>query len=77
MHIVCMNIDDWLQVEKREKCTDFPGVVLSSGIEDDFHYFTVMCPGSFESEERMLSTVIRRLAHVLDSAAATTFHPAL
>ena len=50
-------------------------MALSSGIGDVFYYFIVIFPGAFEYNKRLLSTVIHEVAHVLDSASATTFHP--
>ena len=76
LHIRCMNKDDWLEVEEIERCNDFLGVALSSGTGDDFDDFIVIFPGAFESNQRLLSTVSHQMAHVLDSASATTFHPA-
>ena len=74
-HIVCLNKDDCLEVEEIERCNDFLGVALSSGIGDDFYFFIVIFLDAFEYQERLLSTVIHEVAHVLDSATATTFHP--
>ena len=71
-----MNKDDWLEVEEIERCNDFLRVALSSGIGDDFDHFIVIFPGAFDSDQRLLSTVVHEMAHVLDSASATTFHPA-
>ena len=70
-----MNKDDCLEVEEIERCNEFLAVALSSGIGDDFYYFIVIFLGDFEYHERLLSTVIHEMAHVLDSATATTFHP--
>jgi len=76
-HIGCMNKDDWLEVEEIERCNDFLGVALSSGIGDDFDHFIVIFPGAFDSDDqRLLSTVVHEMAHILDSASATIFHPA-
>lgn len=73
MHIGCMNKNDLLEVKELEDAT-FLGVALSSGIGDDFYYFIVIFLGAFKYHERLLSTVIHEMAHVLDSATATTFH---
>ena len=70
-----MNKDACREVEEIERCTAFLGVALSSGIGDVFYYFIVIFPGAFEFNERLLSTVIHKVAHVLDSATAATFHP--
>ena len=69
-----MNKDDCLKVEEIERCDDFLGVALSSRIGDDFYYLIVIFLGAFKYHERLLSTVIHEMAHVLDSATATTFH---
>ena len=69
-----MNKDDCLEVEETERCNNFLGVALSSGIGDDFYYFIVIFLGAIKYHERLLSTVIHEMAHVLDSATATTFH---
>ena len=50
-HIVCMNKDDCIEVEEIERCNDFLGVALSSGIEDDFYYFIVIFLGAFKYHE--------------------------
>ena len=70
-----MNKDDCLEGEEIEKCTAFLGVALSSVIGDVFYYFIVIFPGAFEYDKRLLSSVIHEVAHVFDSATATTFHP--
>ena len=49
--IGCMNKDDWLEVEEIERCNDFLGVALSSGIGDDFDHFIVILPGAFDSDQ--------------------------
>ena len=50
-HIGCMNKDDWLEVEEIERCNDFLGVALSSGIGDDFDHFIVILPFAFDSDQ--------------------------
>ena len=65
-----MNKDNCLEVDEIERCNDFLGVALSSGIGDDFYYFLVIFLGAFKYHERLLSTVIHEMAHVLDSATA-------
>ena len=50
-HIVCMNKDDCLEVKEIERCNDFLGVALPSGIGDDFYYFIVIFLGAFEYHE--------------------------
>ena len=74
-HIERMNKDDCLEVEEIERCTAFLGVALSSGIGDVLDCFIIIFPGAFEYDERLLSSVIHEVAHVLDSATETTFHP--
>ena len=46
-----MNKDDWLEVKEIERCNDFLGVALSSGIGDDFDHFIVILPGAFDSDQ--------------------------
>ena len=75
LHIVCMNKDHCLEVEEIERCTTFLGVALSSGLGDVFYYFIVIFSGAFKYDGRLLCSVIHEVAHVLDSATATTFHP--
>ena len=48
---------------------------LSSGLGDVFYYFIAIFSGAFKYDGRLLSSVIHEVAHVLDSATATTFHP--
>ena len=50
-HIGGMNKDDCLEVEEIERCNDFLGVALSSGIGDDFDHFIVILPGAFDSDQ--------------------------
>ena len=47
-------------------------MALSSGIGDGFDHFIVIFPGAFEYHDQLLSPVIHEMAHILDSATATT-----